>query len=141
MIHRLWEPVSCNEASVGRLATALGIAPMTARLLCIRGQGDPESARRFLSPSLTDLLRATFPPGSVTGAPKVRALEVICELEATPREVYTGAIGYRSPVAGLELNVAIRTFEFHRDRVWLTRPRDIYAHVESLAAGVVPGSR
>ena len=55
MIHRLWEPVSCNEASVGRLATALGIAPMTARLLCIRGQGDPESARRFLSPSLTDL--------------------------------------------------------------------------------------
>jgi para-aminobenzoate synthetase / 4-amino-4-deoxychorismate lyase len=66
-----------------------------------------------------ELIRATFPPGSVTGAPKVRALEVICELEATPREVYTGAIGYRSRVAGLELNVAIRTFEFHRDRVWL----------------------
>jgi para-aminobenzoate synthetase / 4-amino-4-deoxychorismate lyase len=66
-----------------------------------------------------ELIRATFPPGSVTGAPKVRALEVIHELEATPREVYTGAIGYRSPVAGLELNVAIRTFEFHGDRVWL----------------------
>src|SRR3989449_1480570 len=55
MIHRLWEPVSCNETSVGRLASALGISPMTARLLCIRGQGDPESARRFLSPSLTDV--------------------------------------------------------------------------------------
>ena len=67
----------------------------------------------------TELIRATFPPGSVTGAPKVRALEVICELEATPREVYTGAIGYRSPVAGLELNVAIRTFEFHGDHIWL----------------------
>jgi para-aminobenzoate synthetase / 4-amino-4-deoxychorismate lyase len=67
----------------------------------------------------TELIRATFPPGSVTGAPKVRALEVICELEATPREVYTGAIGYRSPVAGLELNVAIRTFEFGDGRVWL----------------------
>jgi para-aminobenzoate synthetase / 4-amino-4-deoxychorismate lyase len=66
-----------------------------------------------------DLIRATFPPGSVTGAPKVRAVEVIHELEATPREVYTGAIGYRSPVAGLELNVAIRTFEFHSGRVWL----------------------
>ena len=39
-------------------------------------------------------------------------MEVIAELEASPREVYTGAIGYRSPVAGLELNVAIRTFEF-----------------------------
>ena len=65
------------------------------------------------------LIRAAFPPGSVTGAPKVRALEVIHELEVTPREVYTGAIGYRSPVAGLELSVAIRTFEFHADRVWL----------------------
>ena len=70
-----------------------------------------------------DLIRAAFPPGSVTGAPKVRALEVIDELEAVPREVYTGAIGYRSPVAGLELNVAIRTFEFARPAapgtVWL----------------------
>ena len=62
------------------------------------------------------LIAATFPPGSVTGAPKVRALEVIHELEAVPREAYTGAIGYRSPVAGLELNVAIRTFEFHGAR-------------------------
>jgi para-aminobenzoate synthetase / 4-amino-4-deoxychorismate lyase len=66
-----------------------------------------------------DLIRAAFPPGSVTGAPKVRALEVIDELETAPREVYTGAIGYRSPVAGLELNVAIRTFEFAAGRVWL----------------------
>jgi para-aminobenzoate synthetase / 4-amino-4-deoxychorismate lyase len=66
-----------------------------------------------------DLIRAVFPPGSVTGAPKVRAMEIIHELEATPREVYTGAVGYRSPVAGLELNVAIRTFEFHGGRVWL----------------------
>ena len=66
-----------------------------------------------------DLIRATFPPGSVTGAPKVRAVEIIHELEATPREIYTGAVGYRSPVAGLELNVAIRTFEFHAGRVWL----------------------
>jgi para-aminobenzoate synthetase / 4-amino-4-deoxychorismate lyase len=73
------------------------------------------------SDGVTDgqLVAAAFPPGSVTGAPKVRALEVIHELEATPREVYTGAIGYRSPVAGLELNVAIRTFEFAAGRVWL----------------------
>jgi|SRR5450755_1555245 para-aminobenzoate synthetase / 4-amino-4-deoxychorismate lyase len=65
------------------------------------------------------LIAAAFPPGSVTGAPKVRAVEIIHELEATPREVYTGAVGYRSAVAGLELNVAIRTFEFGGDRVWL----------------------
>jgi anthranilate/para-aminobenzoate synthase component I len=42
-------------------------------------------------------------------------VQIIHELEATPREIYTGAVGYRSPVAGLELNVAIRTFElFHK---------------------------
>ena len=65
------------------------------------------------------LLRATFPPGSVTGAPKVQALHVISELESTGREVYTGAIGYASPHAGLELNVAIRTFEARAGRLWL----------------------
>jgi para-aminobenzoate synthetase/4-amino-4-deoxychorismate lyase len=67
----------------------------------------------------SDLLRATFPPGSVTGAPKVRAMEIINSLEVTGREAYTGAIGHVSPAAGLELNVVIRTFEFAGDRVWL----------------------
>jgi para-aminobenzoate synthetase/4-amino-4-deoxychorismate lyase len=66
-----------------------------------------------------DLLRATFPPGSVTGAPKVQAMHVISELEQTGREVYTGGIGFASPVAGLELNVAIRTFEQRNGRLWL----------------------
>lgn len=56
-----------------------------------------------------DLLRATFPPGSVTGAPKIRALEIIAQVERQRRGVYTGAIGYVSPVAGLEFSVAIRT--------------------------------
>ena len=80
-----------------------------------------------------DLIRAAFPPGSVTGAPKVRALEVVDELEATPREVYTGAIGYRSPVAGLELNVAIRTFEFAAGRVWLGAGGGIVADSDDAA--------
>ena len=57
------------------------------------------------------LLRATFPPGSVTGAPKLRAIEAIAALEDSARGVYTGAIGYASPSCGLEFNVAIRTFE------------------------------
>jgi para-aminobenzoate synthetase/4-amino-4-deoxychorismate lyase len=64
------------------------------------------------------LLRATFPPGSVTGAPKVQAMKVIATLEATRRELYTGAIGIVSPVAGLDLSVAIRTFETHNGRIW-----------------------
>jgi para-aminobenzoate synthetase component I len=67
----------------------------------------------------TDLLPALFPPGSVTGAPKIRALDLIAELEPSPRGVYTGAIGLASPLAGLELNVAIRTFELHSGRIWL----------------------
>jgi para-aminobenzoate synthetase / 4-amino-4-deoxychorismate lyase len=65
------------------------------------------------------LLRATFPPGSVTGAPKVQAMRVIAELEPTGREAYTGSLGYVSPVAGLELNVAIRTLELAHGRLWL----------------------
>ncbi len=66
-----------------------------------------------------ELLRATFPPGSVTGAPKIQTMRVIAELESTGREAYTGAIGYASPVAGLELNVAIRTLEIGGDRIWI----------------------
>ncbi|MGX5359600.1 bifunctional anthranilate synthase component I family protein/aminotransferase class IV [Kocuria sp. KH4] len=76
--------------------------------------------RGLLRPGLGDgdLLRATFPPGSCTGAPKIRAMEIINALEPAGREVYTGAIGCAGP-GGLVLNVAIRTFEFTGDRVRL----------------------
>jgi para-aminobenzoate synthetase/4-amino-4-deoxychorismate lyase len=66
-----------------------------------------------------ELVRATFPPASVTGAPKVQAMKVIAELEPSGREVYTGAIGFASPAAGLELSVAIRTLELAHGRLWL----------------------
>lgn len=56
-----------------------------------------------------DLLRATFPGGSITGAPKVRAMEIIAELEPTVRGVYCGSIGYLSVTGEMDLSIAIRT--------------------------------
>jgi para-aminobenzoate synthetase/4-amino-4-deoxychorismate lyase len=58
---------------------------------------------------LKDMLHALFPCGSVTGAPKVRAMEIIRELEAGSRGVYTGAIGHIAPSGDAQFNVAIRT--------------------------------
>ncbi|HEY9079944.1 aminodeoxychorismate synthase component I [Magnetovibrio sp.] len=61
------------------------------------------------------VIDALFPCGSVTGAPKVKAMEIIRTLESEPRGVYTGAVGYASP-QGLRFNVAIRTIEINRDQ-------------------------
>jgi para-aminobenzoate synthetase component I len=58
------------------------------------------------------LLDATFPPASVTGTPKMRARELLSGWEPSRRGVYCGTVGLASPVAGCELNVAIRTVEF-----------------------------
>ncbi|MGE0791690.1 MAG: anthranilate synthase component I family protein [Sandaracinaceae bacterium] len=60
------------------------------------------------------ILAATFPPGSVTGAPKLRAMELIETLEDTPRGFYTGALGYADRAGGLSLAVAIRTAVIER---------------------------
>jgi para-aminobenzoate synthetase component 1 len=56
-----------------------------------------------------DLVRAAFPGGSITGAPKVRAMEIIAELEPSQRSVYCGSIGYWSVTGALDTNIAIRT--------------------------------
>jgi len=58
---------------------------------------------------LADLVRAIFPPGSVIGAPKIRAMELIRDYETEPRGVYCGAIGHISPTGSALFNVAIRT--------------------------------
>ncbi|CAD5278586.1 Para-aminobenzoate synthetase / 4-amino-4-deoxychorismate lyase [Bosea sp. 62] len=59
--------------------------------------------------SLLEQMQALFPCGSVTGAPKLRAMEIIRELEAAPRGIYTGSLGMIAPNGDLSFNVAIRT--------------------------------
>jgi para-aminobenzoate synthetase component 1 len=67
---------------------------------------------------IIDLLKATFPGGSITGAPKVRAMEIIDELEPTRRSVYTGSIGYLGFDGGLDLNIVIRTILVKEGRAY-----------------------
>jgi para-aminobenzoate synthetase / 4-amino-4-deoxychorismate lyase len=64
---------------------------------------------------MAELLRGIFPPGSVIGAPKIRAMELIAGLETEPRGVYCGAIGHVSPQGRALFNVAIRTAVVFRD--------------------------
>lgn len=69
------------------------------------------TATATLKPGVTagEMIRALFPCGSITGAPKIRAMEVLGELETSPRGVYCGAIGFFAPDGSAEFNVAIRT--------------------------------
>ena len=76
-----------------------------------------------------DLLRAAFPGGSITGAPKVRAMQIIAELEPTQRAVYCGAIGYLSRSGALDTSIVIRAY--------LVLGRDVYVQV---GGGIVADS-
>jgi para-aminobenzoate synthetase component 1 len=97
---------------------------------------------------LVDLLKATFPGGSITGAPKIRSMQIIAELEPTRRSVYTGAVGYLGPASPGEragrcvLNIAIRTLLAADGNVHLqvgggivadSRPEEEYAETEDKA--------
>ncbi len=65
-----------------------------------------------------DVITAAFPSGSITGAPKIRAMEIIREVEPVARGVYCGAIGYCSVTGTLDTSVAIRTCTIRSDRVF-----------------------
>lgn len=67
------------------------------------------TARKRPDADVAGILRALFPCGSVTGAPKIRAMEILRELEASPRGAYCGAVGYFAPDGSARFNVAIRT--------------------------------
>jgi para-aminobenzoate synthetase / 4-amino-4-deoxychorismate lyase len=95
--------------------------------------------------AIADIFSALFPCGSITGAPKIKSSEVITELEATPRGVYCGAIGYISPDGTSVFNVAIRTIVINAATgaaecgvgggiVWDSEARDEYAEALAKAA-------
>jgi anthranilate synthase component 1 len=67
--------------------------------------------------SAFDLLRVTFPAGTVSGAPKVRAMEIIRDLEKLERGMYAGAVGYFSYDGAMDTCIAIRTMQMLGDRV------------------------
>ena len=69
--------------------------------------------------SPADLLRACFPGGSITGAPKIRAMEIIDALEPERRGAYCGAIGWVAPTGAMEFSVAIRTALLREGRITL----------------------
>ena len=65
-----------------------------------------------------DIVKATFPGGSITGAPKIKSMEIIDELEPTQRNIYTGSIGYIGFDGIMDLNIAIRTIVKLEDEVY-----------------------
>ena len=66
-----------------------------------------------------DVLRATFPAGTLSGAPKVRAMQIIEDLEPERRGVYGGAVGYIGFDGNMDVAIAIRTIVAHKDEMWL----------------------
>jgi para-aminobenzoate synthetase/4-amino-4-deoxychorismate lyase len=97
------------------------------------------------SAPFVEIVRALFPCASITGAPKVRTMQIIRELEPDPRGVYTGCIGYLAPGGRARFNVAIRTVEIDRRTgqaqygtgggiVWDSQPDDEYAEAVTKAA-------
>ena len=74
------------------------------------------SARLRPAATIAEIITALFPCGSVTGAPKIRAMEILRQLESSPRDAYCGAIGYFAPGGDASFNVAIRTLTLENDR-------------------------
>jgi anthranilate synthase component 1 len=90
--------------------------------------GDLPSGRDAL-----DVFRAVFPAGTLSGAPKIRAMEIIEELEPCRREIYGGAVGYISFTGNMDLAIAIRTMIAHAGRVHLQAGAGIVADSDPAA--------
>jgi para-aminobenzoate synthetase component 1 len=78
-----------------------------------------------------DLIRACFPGGSITGCPKIRAMEIIEELEPSRRSIYTGCLGYLSFSGNMDLNILIRTILKKEDKLYFSVGGGIVADSKS----------
>ncbi|MEJ2526224.1 MAG: anthranilate synthase component I [Desulfuromonadales bacterium] len=85
------------------------------------------SGRLLPGADALDVFAATFPAGTLSGAPKIRAMEIIEELEPMRREIYGGAVGYISFDGNMDLAIVIRTLVAHRDRIYLQAGAGIVA--------------
>lgn len=83
--------------------------------------------------NVIDLLRACFPGGSITGTPKIRAMEIIEELEPERRAIYCGTIGYISHHQQMDMNIAIRTLLCHKNRLVLAAGGALVADSQQIA--------
>jgi anthranilate synthase component 1 len=99
------------------------------------------NVRGRLRPGVTpgEVIAATFPGGTITGCPKVRGMEIIADLERTPRGFYTGALGYLDRSGELDLNILIRTLTLAGTRVTLRAGAGIVA--DSVAAAELEETR
>jgi anthranilate synthase component 1 len=87
------------------------------------------NVRGQLRPELDsfDVFRAAFPAGTLSGSPKIRAMEIIDELEPSRREIYGGAVGYFSFSGNMDLAIAIRTLQIEKDQLYLQAGAGIVA--------------
>jgi para-aminobenzoate synthetase/4-amino-4-deoxychorismate lyase len=98
-LSRIAEPSSVDVSDLFKVETYPTLHTMVSTV----------TATKRKDAGVADILRALFPCGSVTGAPKIRAMEILRELETSPRGAYCGAIGHFSPDGSARFNVAIRT--------------------------------
>ncbi|HEY0212384.1 MAG TPA: aminodeoxychorismate synthase component I [Paenirhodobacter sp.] len=106
---RLAQPGSVRVPDLFAVESYATVHQMTSRI----------TAQLVDDPDLATLMAALFPCGSITGAPKIRAMQIIAELEPHPRGVYCGTLGWMGPDGTAAFSVAIRTLSLHGDDITL----------------------
>jgi para-aminobenzoate synthetase component 1 len=102
---------TCTEVKVPELFSLQSFANVHHLVSTVTGTLKPNS-------SALDLLATSFPGGSITGAPKIRAMEIIEELEPVRRSVYCGSVGYISACGNMDTSIAIRTLVCDKNKIY-----------------------